>query len=235
MLFVDNDRHDGKIPPLKPSAPQEMAARVVLASNQASMGKITTRFGRLETGVAQAVEDGKIVIGLDTGITAILSPLTRYSVSALSKDLIEIRVDKGTIFADVRRQGGGPPFAVTTPFGKVVVTGTAFQVSVSETDCEVEVYRGSVRFESSWTPAREVVFGQVANARSPGVRDMEEDRMAKANDAFRLIDLVSFDDAATIEILSSPSGAEVFLDDEKLGTQRNYRQHDSVLHFSAGF
>lgn len=228
LLSISDDSGSG-IPPEKARdglTASPMEAKIVLVSNRAPTSSVEGKRWRqgeglsgdsLSRGEMQSVGDGNIVVSVETGISVIFGPQTRYRFKELKESLIDIELKEGTLFADLRRDGRGPPFAVTTAFGRVVVTGTAFRVTADRRGGVVEVFRGSVRLEGDGNPPREIGFGQSATMGEPRITDMDKVQMALAGHSFRLIDRIAPEAGATMEILSSPKGAEVYLDDDKLG------------------
>ena len=77
-----------------------------------------------------------------------------------------IKLDSGRIFVSVEKDGN--PFIVKTPYGNAVITGTIFDVEVTNKSTTLIVVEGNVRFES----AREfvnVAAGQKSTVSGPSL------------------------------------------------------------------
>jgi hypothetical protein len=85
--------------------------------------------------------NGKHRMVMDTGTVLSIEPTVKHSnIGCL------VKLDSGQIYAHVQHDGN--PFEVHAPHGKAVITGTVFDVSVTDDKTTLVVAEGSVSFES---------------------------------------------------------------------------------------
>lgn len=97
-------------------------------------------------------QDEATVITLAGGSSAALPPAVRTNTISFPIEPERLRLERGTLVAEVVHQRPGRRFAIATPNAHVTVIGTRFTVRVSDRRTEVEVERGRV---SVATPAGE--------------------------------------------------------------------------------
>ena len=84
------------------------------------------------------------VITLAGGSSVTLPPAVRTTTIALPVELERLRLDQGTLVAEVAHQQVGQRFAIATPQAHVTVIGTRFTLRVSADRTEVDVEHGRV-------------------------------------------------------------------------------------------
>jgi FecR protein len=126
-----------------------LAARadlVVVRDGERTAAQSSVQAGdRLEVGASVARLDWTSEgtgIDLDVGARVVIEQL------GVRKRL---RLERGTLTAEVAPQGGGG-LSVTTPFGVVDVVGTRFRVQVDDVACAVQVEHGAVRVSGAHDP-----------------------------------------------------------------------------------
>jgi len=196
-----------------------LEGRVLLTAGDAAAGGSPLGRGDvLREGSQLRVGDGKAVIAPAQGVSVLLEAWTSAAVTRSSSAGVELRLNSGQLVAEVDPARDGPELAIATRAGRVVVTGTAFAVSVSEQRVEVRVYRGSVRVEErAGGQGRTVRVGETAVLGTDGTSRLAGSEQDEARPVLKLLDLLAGREAADVRIQSLPSGAVVTLDDVILG------------------
>jgi len=191
---------------------------ILLSSGELTTPEARSAVGReLEPGSTVDASGGRMVIALPTGITLMLERGGQLAIERLDDRAAEVRLDRGELLASVSPGRRGPEFAVTTGRGRIVVTGTVFSVSSNAEWVAVEVIRGAVQLEEARDGRRTIEASRRALLGEAGDTAIDAADHRAAKDKARLLDMLSADDGATIEIRSVPSGAEVALDGTILG------------------
>ncbi|MBW2277629.1 MAG: FecR domain-containing protein, partial [Deltaproteobacteria bacterium] len=215
----------GDTPTSEPVAPVAAETEVTPLEGQLLLAAGDVRLGgtpvagmvRVEAGRTASVGQGRAVIDLGTGITLLAESDTEIEVAALDSNAIEVRLERGRVVAEVDPARSGPPFAIATRDGRILVTGTAFSVEVGNDQVEVQVFRGSVRVEEEKVQSRKVRLGEAAVLGRAGVVQLDDEDEAAASEVLRAFDMLSAEGATRMEVQSLPTGATVVVDGVALG------------------
>jgi len=199
-------------------APTALTGQLLLAAGDVRLdGAPATGAGRLAAGITANVGQGRTVLDLGTGITLLAEERTEIEIAALDTSSIEVRLERGRVMAEVDPARSGPPFAVATRDGRVVVSGTAFAVEADEERALVSVFRGSVRVEDGVHEGRKVRLGEGAILGQPGVSHLTDEDEAAAAEVLHAFDMLSAERATRLDIQSLPADATVVVDGVELG------------------
>ena len=125
------------------------------------VGAPATAGARLAPGSRVEVQDGLAVLSLPDGARVLASAGSRLVLADLSAGRTAVRLDQGTIWADVDPRPGRRPFHVVTARGGVEVTGTFFSVAVADGRTTVAVGRGRVKVVEPGRPVRAVAAAEI--------------------------------------------------------------------------
>ncbi|MBI5548162.1 MAG: FecR domain-containing protein [Deltaproteobacteria bacterium] len=198
-----------------PSADQAPAptARVLLSSGQGlSAGMVAAEGQEL---VAAA---GETSLALGSDIVILLDPGSRARIARLQTSLVEVSLESGRVHASVKPNTPGPRLAVTTPQGRVEVTGTLFSVEARDGASDLRVLRGSVKVSAPGRKVSKVAALQAQRRGADVVRAMDVDEQEVELAAMRRISLLETAEASVLQVRSEPVGARVLLDGEAIGT-----------------
>jgi hypothetical protein len=132
-------------PARSPESPRAAGPSFRLAAGSAEVGEIA------RTGPGRRIEDGEVVtvggegalFSMDGGIALLARRGSRLRART-EANRIDVRLEAGAILANVDPAAHPPGLTVTTPGGRVEVTGTVFTVFADSAGSVVEVFRGSV-------------------------------------------------------------------------------------------
>ncbi len=202
-------------------APQtftHIKGQVLLASRDVQRGGTALSAGdSLKAGDIVTVGRGRAALEIVAGITVLLEPGAEIELKKSSSTGIELALDKGRIVAHVDPRRQGDDFSISTPDGRIVVTGTVFFVEAREGESTVSVFRGSVRLEQPNGVRHKVRLGETAIFEKGGVARLSKHASEETTDMLKIFDLLSSAQPATLEIESVPADATVTVDDVVFG------------------
>ncbi|MBI5487605.1 MAG: FecR domain-containing protein [Deltaproteobacteria bacterium] len=166
-----------------------------------------------------AVEVGRGRAALRTcgGVDLFLDAATRVRVQADSAGACGIGLESGRLVVDAHGLRPGARFVVSTPAGRVEVTGTVFAVELVERDVEVRVLDGSVEVAGHPPVARRVIASHAILLTGGGPRSLTP---PEAERDLRLADWFAHaagEQPVLLDISSAVAGAEVVVDHRTLG------------------
>jgi hypothetical protein len=202
---------------IAPATPAPLAPGSLLLASGGSPDDDAFAGRQIAAGDEIAAANGRAVLALPTGITLMMEHGTALRVERLDSQAVELALDRGQILASVSPGRQGPRLGVATAAGRVVVTGTVFEVAAAAGDVAVRVLRGVVHLERDGLAPRSLEASREAVLGRPGERAIEPGVQALAKQKVRVLDLLAERDGARIEIQSVPSGALVALDGVDLG------------------
>ncbi len=171
----------------------------------------------IHSGQRFEVASGHAILSLTQDISLVVTRETALSFTCINEQCVGVTLHRGHILAEVRPEREGAPFFIDTPAGRVVVTGTALGVTVTEESAIVEVYRGSVVLEEKNGTTRRLGFGERAELGQETVHHVDDAKMQSASGQMKIIELLDGKTDSTLNVESSPSGALVSLDDVTVG------------------
>jgi ferric-dicitrate binding protein FerR (iron transport regulator) len=218
LTFGQGEPVTEQAPTVAQPSPTALEGELLLAAGDVRIdGAPIASVVGVATDTEMTIGKGRAVIDLGTGITLLAAAQSTLRVAALDTQSIEVQLERGRVLAEVDPARQGPPFAVATAGGRVVVTGTAFAVDAAEDQVEVRVFRGSVRLEEPEAAARKVRVGEIAVLGKAGVSRLNEAEKTTAGGMLRTLDMLASSGAAQMDIQSLPAGADVVLDGVVLG------------------
>jgi len=176
------------------------APAIRLAAGSAEMGEIARMEPgrRIEEAELIAVGEEGALISMDGGIALLARRGSRLRVRA-EANRADVVLEAGAVLANVDTAARAPGLTVTTPAGRVEVTGTVFTVFADSGGSIVEVFRGSVDVNAGANRAS-VVAGQELDTRVGGLAIAADrvERVLLGADA--ILELVQGRSAAPAEI-----------------------------------
>ncbi len=141
---------------------------VSLIRGDAFVGEQAAKLGRpFEYGQWAVTGIGRIVIDVKTGFRLDVGIHTKIRLVQKAdghrKQTIEADIQKGHLIAVLDPMRVGPGFDVKTPKGRVIVTGTMFEVQIDKSQTEVRVLKGEVSLDEGHKKKRRVRRGRGAS------------------------------------------------------------------------
>ena len=210
--------HDDTIPVLETATSISTPVHLLLVSGVSPAEATVAEIGdSVVDGGEWAVERGQLALSIDRSVTLFLQSHSRVRVGRDDASRIAAELVHGQIVVHKDPQWGGPGLVVTTPAGKVVVTGTRFSVAVTDDETVVRVYEGTVRVEEDGYDPREIAAGESSILGSNRVWPLEVAELQGGIDLQETMGLLASSSPAILELESAPSGAAVWIGGALLG------------------
>lgn len=145
------------------ATPTLSGSRFALLVGEVFAGSMAARSGdTLTAGERIETSKGRVVVALPRGIVMSTGDHTRFRVLEPQPSVFEVEFDRGeALFAVEHLQEKGQ-FIVTTPLGRIEVTGTVFTIVATAGAVEVQLHEGAVTLVEPNGTVRAIASGERA-------------------------------------------------------------------------
>jgi hypothetical protein len=205
----------------RPAGPSrvELGARIGFVSGEVFVNGQRPVAGRdLAAGDSLETGEGQACLMSSYGVTVCAGPDTELSVKDLRSPERRLKLESGHVVARLERQQPGTSFGIETRAGAAVAKGTLFAVEASGEDVWVRVHEGTVISGGEGRERPLVAPGSVRLAAGASAGSLSDEQRAYDSRLIRLTEVLTNITPSTLEVMTSPAGAAVTIDDTLLGT-----------------
>jgi ferric-dicitrate binding protein FerR (iron transport regulator) len=197
-----------------------IAAQVLLASGEARLGLAAAEAGqRISQGERLSTDSGLACMGIADSVELCLDGASAAIFALGDPNQIVVYLEKGTLMARLEHQPSGRKFFVRTPGAELQAVGTRFSVHLAEDgSTRVRLHEGKLAVRAASRISTDLAAPvQASITQDIQVAPISSAATGEDKPLVDLVDAARWGPRSSLTINSTPSGANVLLDNVAIG------------------